>query len=377
MYAPQFDVSYGLQLQVWRPHDGHACRLRRSSSPFFASPACIISHAAAEARVITSAASGSSIMSFLRRFPPRVWVRAEVQLPAALIGYVRVQLGCRQIRVAEHLLNAPEVGAVLEQMRRERVPQEVRVDAFGLEPGLCRETPEDEERAGPRERAALCVQEQLRSMAAVEVRPAARGVAPERLRCLAPDRNDALFAALAHDAHETVVEVDRAALEADRLRYAEAGAVQELDEGAVAQRARSDTRCGVDQPFGLTGRERLRQAPRAAGQRDVGRRVVLPLAEQLEVAVERSRGGDAPGDRCGRQSRRPEARDVLLEIVRRRRRERPLEERLQSDEVPLIPVDISVPRHARGVRPARRIASPAEIATSACARTTTPIAIPV
>src|SRR5215212_1736819 len=121
-------------------------------------------------------------------------------------------------------------------MRRERVPQKVWVDALGLEPGLRRETPEDEKRARPRERAALRVEEQLGSVAAVEVRPPARGVAPKRLGCPAPDRNDPLLAALAHDAHQAVVEVDRAALEADRLRHAKAGAVQQLDEGAVAQR---------------------------------------------------------------------------------------------------------------------------------------------
>ena len=36
----------------------------------------------------------------------------------------------------EHLLNGPQVGASLEQVRRERVAQEVRVDALRLEAGL-------------------------------------------------------------------------------------------------------------------------------------------------------------------------------------------------------------------------------------------------
>src|SRR5215208_1625177 len=77
-------------------------------------------------------------------------------------------------------------------------------------------------------------------MAAVEVRPSARRVASKRLGRLAADRDDPLLAALAHHAHETVVQVDRATLEADRLRHAEARPVQQLDERAVAQRARAD-----------------------------------------------------------------------------------------------------------------------------------------
>ena len=47
-------------------------------------------------------------------------------------------------------------------------------------------------------------------MAAVEVGPAAREVAPQRLDRLAPDRDDALLAALAEHPDEPLVEVDRA-----------------------------------------------------------------------------------------------------------------------------------------------------------------------
>ena len=43
-------------------------------------------------------------------------VRLEVQLPAAPVGYVCVELGRGEVGVAEHLLDAPQVGAALEQM---------------------------------------------------------------------------------------------------------------------------------------------------------------------------------------------------------------------------------------------------------------------
>ena len=77
--------------------------------------------------------------------------------------------------MAEHLLDAAEVGAALEQMRGERVAEEVGVDALGLEPCLLGEPAQDEEGAGAGQRAALRVQEELGPEAAVEVRaPAAR-----------------------------------------------------------------------------------------------------------------------------------------------------------------------------------------------------------
>ena len=65
----------------------------------------------------------------------RVRVAAEVRLAAAAIRYVRVELGRAEVGMAEHLLDAAEVGAALEQVRRERVAQQVRMDAFRLEAG--------------------------------------------------------------------------------------------------------------------------------------------------------------------------------------------------------------------------------------------------
>ena len=113
--------------------------------------------------------------------------------------------------------------------------------------------------------AALGVEEQLRPVAAVEERPAAGEVAAQRLGRLAADRDDALLRALADAADEPPLEVDGGALEADRLADAQAGAVEQLDEGAVAERARRRAGGGLDQPLGLAGRERPRQRPRRRG----------------------------------------------------------------------------------------------------------------
>ena len=166
----------------------------------------------------------------------------------------------REVGVAEHLLDAAQVGAALEQVRRERVAQQVRVDALGLEAGLLGEPAQDQERARAGERAALRVQEELGTVAAVEVGPAAGEVAAQRLGGLPPDRDDPLLARPCRCSGRAGRRGRRRALlQPDRLADAQAGAVEELDERAVAEVARLRPRGGLDQPLGLAGRERARQ----------------------------------------------------------------------------------------------------------------------
>src|SRR5919106_6873991 len=206
-----------------------------------------------------------------------------------------VELRGAEIGVPEHLLDAPQVGAALEQVRGEGVPKQVRVDLRGVEPGLGGKAAEDEECAGACERAALRVQEELRAVTAVEVGPSAGEVAAEGLGRLRPEGDDPLLVALADAADEPALEVDAAPLEPDRLGDAQPGAVEELDEGTVAERARRDPVGGVDQAVDFGERERPRKARTKAGQVDVGGRVVGPEPEGDEMAVEGARGRGSAG----------------------------------------------------------------------------------
>src|SRR5512146_418142 len=106
-------------------------------------------------------------------------MRSEIQLATASIGYVGVELGGGEICVAEHLLDGAQVGAALEQVGREGVAEQVRVDAARLQPGLLGEPAQDQEGACPGQRAALRVQEELGPVPRVEVGPSAREVAAE------------------------------------------------------------------------------------------------------------------------------------------------------------------------------------------------------
>jgi hypothetical protein len=163
-----------------------------------------------------------------------VRVRLEVDLAPAPVGDVRVALRRAEICVAEHLLHGTEVGATLEEMRRERVPEQVWMDAAGLEAGALGELLQDEERARASERAASRVEKQFRPVAAVQVRSAECEIAAHRLGGGAAERDEALLSALPEHADDALVDGDATLLEPDSLRDAEPGAVQELDERAVA-----------------------------------------------------------------------------------------------------------------------------------------------
>src|SRR5215218_5291106 len=115
----------------------------------------------------------------------------------------------------------------------------MRVDPRRLEAAFLGEAAQDQECAGTRQRPALGVEEQLVPVALVEVRPAAAQVAPERIGGAAAERHDPLLAALADRANEPFLQVDPIAFEADRLADPQARAVEQLDERAVAEVART------------------------------------------------------------------------------------------------------------------------------------------
>jgi len=160
--------------------------------------------------------------------------------------------------MSEHLLDGAEVGAALEQVRRKRMAQEVRMHAARLEAGAVRQLAKDQEGTGAGESPTAGIQEELGPVAAIEVGPAEGEVAAHGFGGGAAQRNEPLLAALAQHAHDAVLERDAVLLEADGLGDSEAGAVEELDEGPVAQRARRRSDGRVDETLGLSRRKSAR-----------------------------------------------------------------------------------------------------------------------
>ena len=56
----------------------------------------------------------------------------EIELATTPIADVRIELGRREIGVAQHLLDAPEIGPAFEQVGGERVSEEMRVNTLRL-----------------------------------------------------------------------------------------------------------------------------------------------------------------------------------------------------------------------------------------------------
>jgi len=223
----------------------------------------------------------------------RMWVRTEERVTPARIRNMRVELGRPQVGVAQHLLHRAQVGAPFEQVGGEGMAQQMGVDARRIEARLGGQAAQDEKRAGPCERAALRVEEELRPVPPVQERPAAGKVSAHGLDALAPERHDALLVSLAEAANNPVVEVDPAAVEAHGLAHPEPGSVEELDERAVSERARGRSVRGLDEPLDFPGGEGAGQARASAREIEVCGRVVLAPAEEDEVVVEGARSGRA------------------------------------------------------------------------------------
>ena len=185
---------------------------------------------------------------------------------------------------------------------------------------------------------AAGVEEEVGAVAPIEVGPPEREVAPQRLGCRPSERDDALLAALPEHADDTVVEVDRASCEPDRLRDAEPRAVEELHERPVAHRAWGRAVGRVDEALGLGRGQRPRQRPGPPRGRDLRGGVLASPAEEHEVPEVRAHGREASRDRRGGESVGAHRREPGLELRRRRVAGRAVAERRERDEVAAIGV---------------------------------------
>src|ERR1044072_803061 len=194
---------------------------------------------------------------------------------------VRVDLRRRDIAVAEHHLHRAQVGAVLEKVRREAVPQHVRRQR--ADAGAAAVAYEDLPEPLPRHRRAAVVQEHLRVAAAQQPAAHLGEIAPHpRLRLL-PHRHDALLAALAEGDEEALVETQLRERPAYQLRYSQAGRVEALQ---LLPAALDDL---VDPLLGLARGERLLALHGALAGEHV-------LGDLLAAHEARVGGGDVHGD---------------------------------------------------------------------------------
>ena len=246
--------------------------------------------------------------------------------------------------MTEHLLHAAQIGAALEQMCRERVSEQVGVHPFGLEAGLLGKPSQDQEGAGPRERATAGVEEQIGTVAPVQMGPTEREVTSHRLDRGSPERNDSLLVPLADHAHRACIEVDGALRGSDRFGDPQSRPVEELDQRPVAHGSGRHAGRGLDQPFGLGWGESAGECARPPGKDELRSGVVRALAEEHEVAEEGAERRRAPSDGRRGKSVCPHLGDPALELFGGRLGEQPVAECPEGGQV--APVGIHRPRRA-------------------------------
>src|SRR6476659_796589 len=137
--------------------------------------------------------------------------------------------------MSKQFLNDPQVGAALEEMRRERVTKRVRADPPAQSRGPCRR-PHDRERLLPGEPSAAVAEEQRpamldRCVAQLEQqRPALVEPTPEPVDRDVADGHEPFAIALPDDPHEAAVEREVLDVESRRLADPEAGSVEQLEQ---------------------------------------------------------------------------------------------------------------------------------------------------
>src|SRR5512137_1562728 len=138
---------------------------------------------------------------------------------------VGIDLRRRDLAVAEHELDRAQVRPALEQVRRERMPEDVGTDLGGQAGGrgvLAEKLPDPL----PGERAAAPRQEKLLPRAALDARPDLSEIALDRGAGRTAERHDPFLAALAAADEEAVLEVDLGELQGGQLGDPQAGAVE-------------------------------------------------------------------------------------------------------------------------------------------------------
>src|SRR6476659_4222659 len=135
--------------------------------------------------------------------------------------------------MSKQFLNDPQVGAALEEMRRERVAEGMRADPPAQSRGASRR-PDDRERLLPGEPSATVAEEQWPAMADRRVaqveqqRPALVEPAPEPVDRDVADRHEPFAIALPDDPHEAAVEREVLDVESRRLADPEPRGVEQL-----------------------------------------------------------------------------------------------------------------------------------------------------
>src|SRR5580765_718361 len=249
---------------------------------------------------LTAARTTSSTAAARARRASRTRVRLVIGLLEPRARDVRVDLRARETAVAQQLLYRTEIGAGVQQMARERVPERVGRDA---EPARHRGQPpphhalDGARRERAHRSAGASLAREQRFVARAGAAPLRREVTVERRECALAHRRHALLPPLAAHAQEPRAAVEVAAVEPDQLREPETRGVGHLEQRQVARGGGILRLCQpVQRLVQVDARQRARQALRQTWERQRARRIARePSAADEEAAEAPPRGECARG----------------------------------------------------------------------------------
>ena len=213
-------------------------------------------------------------------------MKLAVNLPQELVVDVGINLSGGNIGVPEQFLDHPQVGSVLEEVGGEGVAQEVRVDVL-FDPGLVGAFLHNFPDPIGTEWSAAHGEEDLGG-----------SVAPDELGALVGQiafqggtgptthRNNAGLVALAGDSEEAILEVQRLQAGGADFGEAQAGGVEEFQNGEVAATERPGGVDGFQQSYDLGFVKCLRQVTSSPGGKERLGGIVLDEAAAGKEAEE-------------------------------------------------------------------------------------------
>ena len=239
-------------------------------------------------------------------------VREDRGLPGGGVD-VRVDLGREDGLVSQHFLHDAQVGPVLDEVRREGVTEGVRGD-FLADAGEQRLLLDEVENGHPAQRAAVFVEESD----VVEGRLGGLGadveVGAERVGGHLAEGDEALFVAFADHAHEAFSEVDVRDEQAAGLGDAQAAAVEDFEDRAVAEVHPGCVSDGVENCGDLFDGKDFREVAAEFGGVDAVAGVVFALALEDQPVEEGFQRAEQP--RLGALAELVAARKVPLDVLR-------------------------------------------------------------
>src|SRR3954466_8293622 len=259
--------------------------MTRARATVEAGPRCLFypSRALSNARAKSSGTGGG--------LGARARMGFEVDLFDPLAREVGVELGRRDVRVPQHLLDRSKVAAAGQQMGGEGMAQRVRAHAAG-QAHIGGVALDHLVEALPGERSAAKVHEETRHRTAPhEVRPAGAQVALGGGRGLTPERNDALLVALPVRAHEGAPQIDVVDVEAHRLRGSQPAAVHHLEQRPVPKLNRIAARHALEKLLDLGVAEDSRKLAALGGWAEGRGWVLVDQLLATQVPVEGAQAG--------------------------------------------------------------------------------------